>query len=167
MFSQSERVERRIYHWFPRTSARYFQNHSQRYEKLVWYYSDTAEKYSLSWAIFEITFSGLILVLRSTHWTLNTIFGPDVIAISAHNTNVYKIWKLCNAIFSSFYNISRPNFAILLILVCSFYSCGDLFASPCLVLTLVYNGNCLFQRFSSYCKNMVSVKLLFLLKSCL
>jgi hypothetical protein len=31
-----------------------------------------------------------------------------------------KICKLCKAIFSAFYNISQPNFAILLILVCSF-----------------------------------------------
>ena len=32
----------------------------------------------------------------------------------------YKIWKFCRVIFSSFYNVSRPNFAILLILTCSF-----------------------------------------------
>ena len=38
-----------------------------------------------------------------------TIFGPNVVAISARNTK-----------FSAFYNISQPNFAILLILVCSF-----------------------------------------------
>ena len=38
---------------------------------------------------------------------------------SLRNTKVYKIRKLCTAIFSSFYNISRPNFAILLILGCS------------------------------------------------
>jgi hypothetical protein len=49
-----------------------------------------------------------------------TIFGPNVVAISARNTKVYKIFELCKAIFSSFYNISQPNFAILLILVCSF-----------------------------------------------
>jgi hypothetical protein len=42
-----------------------------------------------------------------------TIFGPNVVAISARNTKVY---KLCKAIFSAFYNISQPNFAILLIL---------------------------------------------------
>ena len=46
-----------------------------------------------------------------------TTFGPKMVAISARNTKVYKICKLCNAIFSSFYNISQPNFAILLILV--------------------------------------------------
>ena len=38
---------------------------------------------------------------------------------SVRNTKVYKIRELCRAIFSSFYNISRPNFAILLILGCS------------------------------------------------
>jgi hypothetical protein len=53
-----------------------------------------------------------------------TTFGPKMIAISARNTKVYKICKLCKAITSAFYNISQPNFAILLILVV------DLFASP-------------------------------------
>ena len=43
-----------------------------------------------------------------------------IVAISARNTKVYKICELCKAIFSAFYNISQPNFAILLILVCSF-----------------------------------------------
>ena len=38
---------------------------------------------------------------------------------SVRNTKVYKNRKICKAIFSSFYNISRPNFAILLILGCS------------------------------------------------
>jgi hypothetical protein len=43
-----------------------------------------------------------------------TIFGPNVVAISARNTlKVYKICELCKAIFSAFYNISQPNFAIL------------------------------------------------------
>ena len=37
-----------------------------------------------------------------------------------YNTKVYQICKLCKAIFSVFYNISQPNFAILLILVSSF-----------------------------------------------
>jgi hypothetical protein len=48
-----------------------------------------------------------------------TIFGPNVVAISARNTKVYKVCELCKAIFSASYNISQPNFAILLILVCS------------------------------------------------
>ena len=38
---------------------------------------------------------------------------------SVGNTKVYKIHKLCRAMFSSFYNISQPNFAILPILRCS------------------------------------------------
>jgi hypothetical protein len=42
-----------------------------------------------------------------------------IVAIFARNTKVYKIFKFCKAIFSAFYNISQPNFAILLILVCS------------------------------------------------
>jgi hypothetical protein len=49
-----------------------------------------------------------------------TMFGPNVVAISARNTKVYKICELCKAILSAFYNISQPNFAILFILVCSF-----------------------------------------------
>jgi hypothetical protein len=49
-----------------------------------------------------------------------TTFGPKMVAISARNAKVYKICKLCKAIFSAFYNISQPNFAISLILVCSF-----------------------------------------------
>jgi hypothetical protein len=49
-----------------------------------------------------------------------TTFGPKMAAISARNTKVHKICELCKAIFSAFYNISQPNFAILLILVCSF-----------------------------------------------
>ena len=36
------------------------------------------------------------------------------------NTNIYKICELRRAIFSTFYNISQPNFAVLLILRCSF-----------------------------------------------
>jgi hypothetical protein len=45
-----------------------------------------------------------------------TIFSLNVVAI----TKVYKICELCKAVFSAFYNTSQPNFAILIILVCSF-----------------------------------------------
>ena len=38
---------------------------------------------------------------------------------SVRNTKVYKIRKLCRAIFPSFYNISQRNLAILPILGCS------------------------------------------------
>jgi hypothetical protein len=50
------------------------------------------------------------------------INGPKMVAISACITKVYKICELClcKAILSAFYNILQPNFAILLILVCSF-----------------------------------------------
>ena len=41
-------------------------------------------------------------------------FGPKVVILSARNTKIYKIRELRTAIFSTFYNISRPNFAILL-----------------------------------------------------
>jgi hypothetical protein len=43
-----------------------------------------------------------IFVLRAE---IATIFGPNVVAISARNTKVYKICELCKAIFSAFYNI--------------------------------------------------------------
>ena len=44
-----------------------------------------------------------------------------MVTFSSRNTNIYKIWKLSKAIFSVFYNISPPNFAVLLILRCSFF----------------------------------------------
>jgi hypothetical protein len=49
------------------------------------------------------------------------IVAQNMVAISVRNTKVYKICELCKSIFSTFYNISQPNYAaILLILVCSF-----------------------------------------------
>jgi hypothetical protein len=68
-----------------------------------------------------------------------TIFGRNVVGISARNTKVYKICELCKAIFSAFYNILQPNFAILLMLVCSFRE----YTFFCQDKNLVYNGNCL------------------------
>ena len=49
-----------------------------------------------------------------------TTFGSKVVQISVRNTKVYKIREIYRAISSAFYNISRPNFAILLILRSSF-----------------------------------------------
>jgi hypothetical protein len=46
-----------------------------------------------------------------------TISGPNVVAISARNTKVYKI---CEFVKFAFYNISQPDIAILLILLRSF-----------------------------------------------
>ena len=46
-----------------------------------------------------------------------TTFGLKVVQISALNRNVYKIDKFCKAIFSEFFNISRPNLALLLFLI--------------------------------------------------
>jgi hypothetical protein len=64
----------------------------------------------------EIWFSNFAytFVLRAE---IATAFGPKMVAFSARNIKAY---KLCKAIFSAFYNISQPNFPILLILVCSF-----------------------------------------------
>ena len=46
-----------------------------------------------------------------------TIFEPKMVTISARNTNIYTSQGY---IFSVFYNISQPNFAILLISLFSF-----------------------------------------------
>jgi hypothetical protein len=45
----------------------------------------------------------------------NTTFGSKMVLFPARNANIYKICELHRAIFSSFYNNSQPNFAILLI----------------------------------------------------
>ena len=62
--------------------------------------------------------------LNSYFQSLNSYFeragGGGGVQISVRNTKVYKIREICRAISSAFYNISRPNFAILLILKCSF-----------------------------------------------
>jgi hypothetical protein len=39
-----------------------------------------------------------------------TIFELKTVTISARNTNVLKICKLCKTILSKLYNISQPNF---------------------------------------------------------
>jgi hypothetical protein len=52
----------------------------------------------------------VMLVLRAE---IVTIFEPKMVTISARNTNIYNICKLCKAIFSKLYIISQPNFAIL------------------------------------------------------
>jgi hypothetical protein len=50
-----------------------------------------------------------------------TTFGPKMVAISARNTKVHKICKLCKAIFSAFYNILQlcnfTHFSILFLAV--------------------------------------------------
>jgi hypothetical protein len=53
-------------------------------------------------------------------WNPELIFETKVVIFTARNTNIYKICKLHRAIFSSFYNISQPNFTVLLILRRSF-----------------------------------------------
>jgi hypothetical protein len=57
-------------------------------------------------------------------------------AISARNTKVYKICELCKPYRNQTLQFYSFQYAL--------SSCCDLFASPCLVLKLVYNGNCLF-----------------------
>ena len=46
-----------------------------------------------------------------------TTFGVEVVQIFARNRNVYKICKFCKAIFYAFFNISRPNLALILFLI--------------------------------------------------
>ena len=48
---------------------------------------------------------------------IRTTIGVRVVQISACNRNVYKNGKFCKAVFSAFFNISRPNFALLLFLI--------------------------------------------------
>ena len=70
-----------------------------------------------------------------------------MVTFSTRNTNIYKIRKLHRAIFSVFYNISPPNFAILLIQD-PLFSCCKKFHSSCQVRPLlVYYANCLSLRF--------------------
>ena len=62
-----------------------------------------------------------IFVLHEEKVTIFAInFSSKMVTFSLHNTNIYKICILCEAVFSMFYNISPPNLAILLILGCSF-----------------------------------------------
>jgi hypothetical protein len=72
-----------------------------------------------------------------------TMFGPNVVAISARNTKVYKICELCKPYFPHFTTFSDQTLQIYSFQY-ALSSCGDLFASPCIVLKLVYTGNCLF-----------------------
>ena len=46
-----------------------------------------------------------------------TVFAAKMVTFSARTTNIYKIWKLRTAIFSVFYNISPPNFAVKMLFV--------------------------------------------------
>ena len=59
-----------------------------------------------------------LFVLRAE---IVTIFGSKMVTISTRNINILKICKLRKAIFSVFYNILQPNFAILLILISSLF----------------------------------------------
>ena len=52
------------------------------------------------------------------HKLNSTNIGSKVVQTSARNTKIYEIWEICRAIFSAFYNILRPNFAVLLISRC-------------------------------------------------
>ena len=64
-----------------------------------------------------------------------TTLRPKLETISVCKTKVYKIYKHCKPIFSSFYIISQPNFAISLILVGCFqvhwFDCISLSRSNC------------------------------------
>jgi hypothetical protein len=78
-----------------------------------------------------------------------TIFKPKMVTISARNTNIYKICKLCKTKYSKLYNISQPSFAILLFSSLCSFSCGVLFSLLCLKFSLTcklsigFGGGCL------------------------
>ena len=61
-----------------------------------------------------------ICITRGKSYHFRGNFSSKMVTFSARNTNIYKICKLRRPIFSVFYNISPPNFAVLLILRCSF-----------------------------------------------
>ena len=79
-----------------------------------------------------------------------TIFGSKMVTISARNINILKICKLRKAIFSVFYNILQPNFAILLILISSLQK----FTFFCLNQKLVEHASCLL-----FCLNFDAVSI--------
>ena len=79
----------------------------------------TTKKFPPKFRVFM--FINIICFFSRNSWTCMNLrnFLRKWYQFSVRNTKVYKIRKLCRAIFFSFYNISRPNFAILLILGCS------------------------------------------------
>jgi hypothetical protein len=70
-----------------------------------------------------------IFVLRAVKITT---FRSKMVVFPARNANIYKICELHRAIFSSFYNISQPNVAILRLILRYLSSYGDGFRSSCL-----------------------------------
>jgi hypothetical protein len=60
--------------------------------------------------------------ITSIHVAKHYRFGSRMVTFPARNANIYNICELHRAIFSSFYNILQPDFAILLILRCSFHA---------------------------------------------
>ena len=52
-----------------------------------------------------------IFILRAEFLTT---FGSKVVILTVRNIKIHKICKIRTAIFPSFYNILRPNFAVLL-----------------------------------------------------
>ena len=85
--------------------------------KLWWWNVVKYRKYSPAWEVCEFCIY-LYYAGKSHHFRGN--FSSKMETFSARNTNIYKICKLYRAIFSVFYNISPPNFAILLIFRSSF-----------------------------------------------
>ena len=71
-----------------------------------------------------------ICITRGKSYHFRGNFSSKMVTFSARNTNVYKICKLCRAIFFIFYNISPPNFATLLILTSSFIAVVKDFVLP-------------------------------------
>jgi hypothetical protein len=99
--------------------------------------SNTAAKKSvLEWVKLQIYKDGLVNVVKWRKYTalwssqilyifvLRVVkivtFCSKMVILSVCNANIYKICEFHRAIFSSFYNNSQPNFAILLIWRCSF-----------------------------------------------
>ena len=49
-----------------------------------------------------------ICITRGDAYHFPANFGLNVVGLSARNTNTYKFWKLCKALFFIFYNL-QPN----------------------------------------------------------
>ena len=87
-------------------------------------------------------------LVRKLFESVRNFFKPKVVQISLSNTKVCKISNFGKAILSTFYNISRPNFAILLILEWSFYSYGKLFCSCCSDQNLANHWNSAWKQWT-------------------
>lgn len=80
---------------------------------------------------------------------LFTILGLNVVGFYARSTNMHKIYKLRWAKFFVMYNVSPPNFAILLILISFFLDEWELLSIYSLSVPVVYNTCTMHRGFTT------------------